>query len=188
MQIITEENILKKGSKIDELPENYTVVDIETTGLSPINNEIIQLSALKIRNDEINDSYTTFVKPKGKISSFISKLTGITNDMVSEAPEISNILDKFIDFIGDDIIVGHNVHFDINFIHSKRIKYFDKGLPNNYVDTCRMSRKICPIPSHKLDRVADYYHVDSTGHHRADNDCKMTFEIYKAMKKDLLEK
>ncbi len=185
---IMEQNNLNKGQKIDELPENYTVIDIETTGLSPIVNEIIQLSALKIRNDKIVDSFTSFVKPSGRISSFISSLTGITNDMVANAPQINDVLNDYIDFIGNDIIVGHNVHFDINFIHSKRIKYFNQGLSNNYVDTCRMSRKICPINSHKLDNVARYYNVDSTGHHRADNDCKMTFEIYNYMKKDMLSK
>lgn len=183
-----EQNILNKGQEVNKLPENYTVIDIETTGLSPAMNEIIQLSALKIKNDRIVDSFTSFVKPNGRISSFISSLTGITNDMVSAAPQIKDVLNDYVDFIGQDIIVGHNVHFDINFIHSKRIKYFNKGLSNNYVDTCKMSRKICPISSHKLDSVARYYNVDSTGHHRADNDCKMTFEIYNRMKKDLLSK
>lgn len=183
-----EQPIINIGQKIDELPEDYTVIDIETTGLSPAKNEIIQLSALKVRNNKIVDSFNSFVKPDGRISSFISSLTGITNDMVSVAPQIKDVLNDYIDFIGKDIIVGHNVHFDINFVRTKMIQHFNQGLPNNYVDTCRMSRKICPISSHKLDSVARYYNVDSTGHHRADNDCKMTFEIYNCMKKDLLSK
>ena len=112
-----EQNILNKGQEVSKLPENYTVIDIETTGLSPTMNEIIQLSALKIKNDKIVDSFTSFVKPNGRISSFISSLTGITNDMVSAAPQIKDVLNDYIDFIGQDIIVGHNVHFDINFIH-----------------------------------------------------------------------
>lgn len=184
----TEQPIINIGQKIEELPENYTVIDIETTGLSPAKNEIIQLSALKVRNNKIVDSFNSFVKPEGRINSFITSLTGITNDMVSNAPKINNVLNKYINFIGNDIIVGHNVHFDINFVRTKRIKYFNQGLPNDYVDTCRMSRKICPINSHKLDRVAEYYDVDCSGHHRADNDCKMTFEIYNCMRKEMLLK
>ena len=101
-----EQNILNKGQEVNKLPENYTVIDIETTGLSPTMNEIIQLSALKIKNDKIVDSFTSFVKPNGRISSFISSLTGITNDMVSAAPQIKDVLNDYVDFIGKDIIVG----------------------------------------------------------------------------------
>ena len=75
--------IRKKGNHINTLPDDYTVIDIETTGLSSLKNEIIELSAIKIRKNKINEKFTTLVKPQGKINYFISNLTGITNKMNS---------------------------------------------------------------------------------------------------------
>ncbi|MBQ8458785.1 3'-5' exonuclease [bacterium] len=170
-----------------EFPQNYTVIDIETTGLSNNYNEIIELSALKVRNDEIVDKYSTLVKPKSKISTFISKLTGITNEMVETAPFIENILDKYIDFIGEDVVVGHNVRFDIGFINKKNIQCYDKEFTNKSIDTCKLSRKIAGLERHKLDYVANYYNIDTSGHHRAERDCIMTYGIYNAIKNDLSE-
>jgi len=166
-----------------EFPADYTVIDIETTGLSSSKNEIIELSALKIRNDEIVDKFTTLVKPQGKISSFIKGLTGISNEMVAQAPKIDDILDKYISFIGSDTVVGHNVHFDIRFINQKNIQWFNKEFKNPSIDTCRLSRRINDLERHKLETVAQYFNIDTTGHHRAERDCVMTYGIYNAMKK-----
>lgn len=178
--------IRKKGIHLDTLPNDYTVIDIETTGLSSVRNEIIELSALKIRNNKVSKTFTTLVKPQGKINYFISKLTGITNQMVASAQPIDSILDKYIEFIGNDIIIGHNVNFDINFIYDNYLKYFNKEFSNDYIDTCSMSRKICNLKHHKLNIVADYYNIDSSGHHRAEQDCYMTYKIYDAMKNEIL--
>lgn len=180
--------IRKKGIHLDTLPNDYTVIDIETTGLSSVRNEIIELSALKIRNNKVSKTFTTLVKPQGKINYFISKLTGITNQMVASAQPIDSILDKYIEFIGNDIIIGHNVNFDINFIYDNYLKYFNKEFSNDYIDTCSMSRKICNLKHHKLNIVADYYNIDSSGHHRAEQDCYMTYKIYDAMKNEVLTK
>ena len=173
----------KQNNELD-FPKDYTVIDIETTGLSNNYNEIIELSALKIRNDKIVDRYSTLVKPKGKISSFISKLTGITNEMVDTAPSIENILDKYIEFIDNDVVVGHNVRFDIGFINKKNIQCYDKEFTNKSIDTCRLSRKIKGLERHKLDYVANHYNIDTSGHHRAERDCIMTYGIYNAMKSE----
>lgn len=178
--------IRKKGIHLDTLPNDYTVIDIETTGLSSVRNEIIELSALKIRNNKVSKTFTTLVKPQGKINYFISRLTGITNQMVASAQPIDSILDKYIEFIGNDIIIGHNVNFDINFIYDNYLKYFNKEFSNDYIDTCSMSRKICNLKHHKLNIVADYYNIDSSGHHRAEQDCYMTYKIYDAMKNEVL--
>ena len=83
--------IRKKGNNINTLPDDYTVIDIETTGLSSLRNEIIELSAIKIRQNKISEKFTTLVKPKSKINYFISNLTGITNKMVETAQPISNV-------------------------------------------------------------------------------------------------
>ena len=115
-------NILwKVNSKLmTDFPLDYTVLDIETTGLSPKNNEIIELSALKIRNKEVVREFSVLVNPGCHISSFITDLTGINDAMVKDALCIEDALNSFIGFIGKDKVVGHNVMFDLNFIKDTR--------------------------------------------------------------------
>ncbi len=81
------------------------------------------------------------VKPNYAIDSFITKLTGITNAMVKDVPKIDNILNKYLDFIADDVVVGHNVNFDINFIFDNCSEYYKKEFSNNFIDTHRISKK-----------------------------------------------
>lgn len=175
-----------KDKNIIKLPDDYTVIDIETTGLSASYNEIIELCALKIRNNEIVDKFSTLIKPYRIISPFITNLTGITNEMVKNAPKINRILDKYLDFISNDIIIGHNVKFDINFIFINYVKYYKKTFSNDFIDTCIISKRICPIRRHRLNDVAEYYKIDVKGHHRAENDCIMTNAIFQAMKIHLI--
>ena len=107
----------EKGKLTREWLDNYVVIDIETTGLTPLYDEIIEFAAIKIENDSIVDSYSTLIKPSQPISSFITSLTGITNELVENAPKIENVIDNIISFIADKTIVGHNVSFDINFLY-----------------------------------------------------------------------
>lgn len=182
-----EENNKRKMEKnLSKFPSDYTVIDIETTGLSSKYNEIIELSAIKIRNNKIADKFSTLVKPNCMISPFITNLTGITNDMVKNAPNVKEAILKYIDFISDDIVIGHNVNFDIGFIFHNYLNHHKKEFSNNYIDTCKMSKKICKLNSHKLDNVAKHYKIDTTGHHRTENDCIMTNAIYQAMKNEIL--
>lgn len=171
-----------------EFPPNYTVIDIETTGLSCENCEIIELSALKIRDYSIVDKFSSLVKPKGRINSFITSLTGISNDMVKEASSITSVLPEFVEFVASDILLGHNVNFDLRFIKHNLKKYFDKDFENKSIDTMRISRKYCRnLRSHKLETLANFYNVSTKGHHRALNDCVMTHEIYLNLKQNYSE-
>lgn len=171
-----------KGQYIADFPSDYTVIDIETTGLSVHSNEIIELSALKIRDDKIVEKFSSLVKPEGTINSFITKLTGISPKMVETAPTITTVLPEFMKFLSDDCILGHNVRFDMNFICTNLKRHFDKNFPNDYTDTMKLSRKYCKLPSHKLSYIAEKFGISTEGHHRALNDCIMTFEIYKRIK------
>lgn len=171
-----------KGVYLAEFPSDYTVIDIETTGLSSKRNEIIELSALKIRNDIITGQFSTLIKPVKPISSFITKLTGITNEMVENSPMIKEVLPDFMEFLKDDCIMGHNVHFDINFIYENLMRHHNIPLTNNYTDTMRLARKHCNFTSHRLSYLAKQFEISTEGHHRALNDCIMTFEIYKKIK------
>ena len=177
-----------KGKNLVKFPNDYTIIDIETTGLSTEYDEIIELSALKIRNNEIIDKFSTLIKPDYAIDQFITNLTGITNEMVKNAPKINKILDKYLNFIGSDIVIGHNVNFDINFIYDNCLEYYEKEFSNDFIDTHRISKKACSIERHRLNDVAEYYRIDATGHHRAENDCLMTNAIYQAMKNEILSK
>lgn len=182
-----KESIRNKGQNKLEFPSDYTVIDIETTGLSTSKNEIIELSALKIRDNKVIDNFSTLIKPENKIGSFITNLTGITNDMVKDSPSIMEALPLFINFLSNDCIMGHNVNFDINFIYDNLKKHFNEELTNDYVDTMRLSRKYCKFPSNKLSYLAEQFNISTVGHHRALKDCEITHFVYQNIKNTVKE-
>lgn len=180
---LTEKNEAKsKGKSLVASLSDYTVLDIETTGLSPQNNEIIELAAIKIRNNEIVDTYSSLIKPQNEISPFITNLTNITNEMVQSAPSIDTEIINFLNFVGDDIIIGHNVSFDINFINANSLKVLNIPFSNDYVDTLRLSRMYVASDSHKLGIMASKFNIDYSGAHRALKDCHITFKLYAILK------
>ncbi len=165
--------------------KDYTIVDIETTGLSPNKNEIIEISALKIRDNKVVEKFTTLVKPDADINSFISDLTGITNDMVQTAPNIKSVLPDFIDFVKNDYIIGHNIEFDLRFLRHNYSKYFTNSIDNKSLDTVKLARKFCPnLGSYKLENLAKQFNISTKGHHRALNDCEMTFQLYNVLRQN----
>jgi len=166
-----------KGKSLGTFPEAYTVIDIETTGLDPSYCEIIEVAAIKVR-PEGTETYQTLIRPKHRISSFITELTGITNEMVADAPAVSEVIGDFADFIGDDIIVGHNVNFDINFVYDYLESETGRILGNDFVDTVRLSRKIVPeIAHHRLCDMVEFYGIEEDIYHRAMADCVYTNKL-----------
>lgn len=179
----------QKGNSLIEFPNKYIAFDIETTGLDPMYDEIIEIGAIKIENGKEVEVFSTLVKPKYEIDEFISELTGITNEMVKKSPSIDAVLPKFIDFIKDSIILGHNVNFDINFIYDNLIKCDMNPITNDFIDTLRLSRKLLPeLKHHRLSDLADYYNINTVGSHRSLKDVRMTIEVYNNFKKLALEK
>ena len=172
----------------DNYPKNYTVIDTETTGFSYRNSELLELSAIKVRKDKIVDTFSMLVKPKLNIPYHITKLTGIDDDMVKDALDIEDVIIKYIEFIGDDIVVGHNVIFDINFINENTTKTLGMLFNNEYVDTLSMSRMIWfNCNSHKLTDLIDRCNLDGKQEHRGLSDCMYTYQAYLYMK-NLLKK
>lgn len=173
----------QKGNSLLTFPQDYVVVDIETTGLDPRWDEIIELSALRVRGGEVRDTFSTFVKPENEISDFITQLTGITNDDVADAPSVGVVLPDFLDFIGSDVIVGHNVHFDVNFIYDAAAEHCGRPVSNDIVDTMRISRHVLPqLKHHRLADVAGALDIIPGGVHRALVDCETTHAVLQTLR------
>ena len=179
-----------KGKSLLELPKTYTIIDIETTGLDPKLDDILEVSAIKVINNKTIDSFTSFVSLPYSIPDFIKNLTGITNEMIENAPAIEKVLLNFYNFIGNDILVGHNINFDINFLYDNLEKYHNIYMKNNFIDTLRLSRKInSELKHHKLSSLIEFYNIEtSKQQHRALNDCEYEFIIYNNIKNSILEK
>lgn len=185
----TDKNIRQlKGESVIDNPDDYIVVDIETTGL--MNCDIIEVSALKIENSYISDKFVSLLKPKwfDRLDPFITQLTGITSDMVSNAPDEEEVLMNFSDFVADSVLVGHNVHFDVNNLYDKMMYLFGMPLTNNMIDTLRLSRKLLPnLDHHRLSDVAFRLNISYSGAHRAEKDCEITYQCFETFKTMAIE-
>lgn len=167
---------------------NFTVFDIETTGLSKIHDEITEIGAVRIENGKIVDVYNQLVNPHKNIPDKIVELTGITNEMVAEQPSIGEVLPDFFDFAKNTTFVAHNATFDVGFIREKAAReHIEHNI--SYVDTLALGRALCPqLKNHKLDTLAKHFSIPLENHHRACDDAKATAEIYLKMLELLEEK
>lgn len=157
----------------------FVVADIETTGLSLENDEIIEVGAVKLKNGSIIDRFASFVKPSKALPANIINLTGITNEMVSSAPPLKEVLSGFINFLGDGIFVAHNARFDSGFIRRDCEKL---GLPfdNKVLDTLPLCQIIyTDLKNHRLDTVAKKLDIKMGNHHRAVDDANTAALILK---------
>lgn len=160
------------------LSQEFVVFDLETTGFSNINDKITEIGAVKIRDFEIVDRFSELVNPEKDISYKVQELTGITNEMVKDKPTIEEILPKFMEFVGDDVLVAHNADFDTGFIMQK---CKEQGLEykNKKVDTLMLARIMLPnLKRYKLDKVAKEVGVQLLNHHRAVDDAEATANIF----------
>ncbi len=168
-----------RDKSLIKYPESYVVLDIETTGFSPETDEIIELSAIRIVDNRIEAQFSQLVDPQRYVSSYISGLTGISQQMLIGAPKIPDALTRFVEFVGDSMIMGHNVTFDIGFINSKLQKHFNTSLNNDYVDTLTIARKFLPqLKSKKLGNIAKHFKFNTDGMHRGLKDCIVTNLCY----------
>ena len=161
--------------------DEIVIFDIETTGLSVLNSKITEIGAVKICKGEVIDRFNTFVNPETPIPEEIVKLTGITNEMVKDAPLIKEALEAFFSFAGNTILVAHNANFDVGFIRHFA-KESDLPFDNPYLDTLALSRFLNPdLKTHKLDALAKYYKLGAFNHHRACDDAEMLAHIFFCM-------
>jgi len=149
----------------------YVIFDIETTGLSIVNNKIIEIAGVKMKDGKEIDRFATFVNPHERIPYNIQQLTNINDDMVRDAPELEDVLPKFLDFVGDSVLVAHNARFDMGFIQANCKSLGLPAVTNPSLDTLEMARLLFPtMKNHRLNTLADKFKVSLDNHHRAIDD------------------
>lgn len=171
----------------ENFDDEYVVFDLETTGFSSKNDKIIEIGAVKLKDGEIIDSFSAFVDPKIIIPYKITELTSITQSMVDGKPTIDEVLPKFMDFVGDAVLVAHNAAFDVGFI-KKNLADLGETLKNPVMDTVPLARYLYPdLKKVKLNLVAKHLGISLENHHRAVDDAKATAEILKVSFKKMKE-
>lgn len=182
--------VRSKGKRLNDYLEDYVVFDLETTGINPAFDAIIEISALKVKGHEIIEEYSTLVNPGRHIPAGATAVNGITDAMAADAPDIKTAIAGFMEFIGDSVLVGHNIHtFDTNFVYDAAWEELGQELTNNYVDTLYMARRCLPeLPHHKLTDISAHFQIETQGAHRALFDCVMNQKCYEEMGKILRER
>ncbi len=175
---VNDSGSLISGCNDYPIDGEIVVFDLETTGLSSVNDRITEIGAVKLKNREIVGEYQTFVNPNMPIPESITELTGITDDMVADAPDEQKALADFLEFAGSAVLVAHNAQFDTSFIKAacgrQGVKYAFSS-----VDTVALCRAALPnLKNHKLDTVAKQYKLGDFNHHRAIDDAKMLTAIF----------
>lgn len=158
--------------------KDYTCVDIETTGCQSKWSKIIEIGAVKVRDGKVIDTFSELINPGVFVPPYITELTGITNDMVVDKKGIDEILPAFIEFAGDDILLGHNIRFDYSFLKQNAIN-LNLEFEKKALDTLKIARKVHKeLESRSLEFLCEYYGIKDEQHHRAFNDAEITSKLY----------
>ena len=180
MYMIDDEALMitnPKNKKIDE--EEFVVFDIETTGLNSHTNKIIEIGAVKIKAGRIIDRYSQLINPGISIPYHITEITSITNEQVANQPKIDEVIGKFVDFIGDAVLVAHNAPFDMGFIKRDIKEYLNIDLENSVIDTLQMARDLFPdFKKYGLGDLNKSLGLALEKHHRAVDDSQATANMF----------
>lgn len=162
--------------------QSYIAVDLETTGLSPVENEILEIGAVFVENGKVKDTFSELVKPTVKIPEKITEITGIYDGMVMDKPPVSEVLERFLVFAGDRPLLGHHLKFDYSFlkVNAEKIK---KQIHPFGMDTLKIAKQVLPeLSSRSLASLCEYYQVENKQAHRAYEDADATARIFEKMK------
>lgn len=164
-------------------PENYVVVDLETTGLQPGRDRILEIGAVKVEHGQVVDTFCMFADPQMEIPLRIQELTGITPDMVCGEKTPDQAVLEFLDFCGEMDLMGHNLMFDYSFLKHQAVnqkRVFEK----NGIDTLKIARSVLPdLESRSLTSLCEYFQIDRKHAHRAFHDALATHELYVKLQK-----
>lgn len=173
------------GRRLNQYIEDYVVFDLETTGVDTQEDSIIEISAVKVKHHVIIEEFNQLINPGTHIPAGATKINGITDEMVKEAPFLSEVLPDFLSFIGKEVLVGHNIQsFDLLFLYRTAGELMGVSLPNDYIDTLFMARERLPqLYRHRLTDISAHFNISTEGAHRALNDCRMNQQCYEQMGK-----
>lgn len=159
--------------------KQYVIVDIETTWLSKERHQITEIAAALFDGEKVIKTFQTLINPQEHIPSFITHLTGITNDMVKNAPTIDKVLPDFFEFLEDHILVAHNATFDYWFLNHNGIKHLDKKIQNTTMCTRKLAnRLVSQLPSKRLECLCQHFNITNTSAHRAMWDVMATVKVF----------
>ena len=171
-------NIVQNLDNVN-LDSDFVVFDIETTGLNPRNDDIIEIGAVKVSNKKVVDSFSTFVHTDRKLPSKIIELTSITDEMLEGQPSIQDVLPAFLDFAKDSVLVAHNAKFDVGFIKEKTKVYLNKNYEPPVLDTLELSKALIKdIKNHRLNTLTKKLGISLLNHHRAVDDANATAQLF----------
>lgn len=158
----------------------FIVVDVETTGLTPKLDKIIEIAAVKVLNGQIVDEWNTLVNPDIFLSQETTNITGITTDMVQVAPRFNEVMDAYLQFMGgDSVFVAHNVDFDHAFINEHLLRYNADPMPHPYMCTFKLAKQVHPnLARYNLGFLAESFGVGLPQAHRALHDARATAELF----------
>lgn len=158
--------------------KDYVCVDIETTGIRPKWDKIIEIGAVKVRDGKVVDIFSELIYPGIHVPPRITQLTGITDEMVAGKSKIEEVLPRFVEFAENDLLLGHNLRFDYSFLKQNAIN-MNLEFTKQGLDTLKIARKVLPqLESRALDYLCDYYNIKDENHHRAFNDASVTSQLY----------
>lgn len=166
------------GKRVNKKLKSYVVLDTETTGLEPKEDEVIQLSMLKIENGEVKNCFNKFYKSHKNIPDRVSKLNGITEEMVKDKPYLEDSLEEIEAFIGNSSLIGHNIGFDLNFLEKYFLNKLNKKILNSWDDTMKLSKENFYSPKYSLDFLSSRFNHRYFPSHNSLDDCYATYELY----------
>lgn len=177
----------KPGKKINKYVSDYVVFDLETTGISTAFDAVVEISAVKVKNGVAVEEFGTLVNPERPMPVSASLVNGITDEMLKDAPVFKDVLADFLEFAGDSVLVGHNIHtFDMKFIYRDSKEFYGRIPDNDYIDTLTLARQyISGLTHYRLVDLAEHYGISPEGAHRALNDCYMNQRVFEALGKEI---
>ena len=168
--------------------KEYVVLDLEMTGLSARTDQVIEIGAIKIKDNQIVDKMDCLVNPKCRIPTRVSELTGITDEMVAQGEDKDEAISKLLDFIDGHILVGQNINFDYSFLKQWAVNH-KRPLEVKACDTLKLARVFLPADQpKKLEDLCNYFSIERTREHRALDDAIETWQIFEKLQVIAMEK
>ena len=175
------------GKKLNMYVPDYVVFDLETTGIHPSFDRVVEISAIRVVGGFVDSEFSTLVNPGMPIPYAATYVNNITDEMVQNSPTFDVALKDFLEFAGDFVLVGHNIRlFDLKFLYRDAMNYWGQTIGNDYVDTLPLAKKYLPqLDHHTLLDLASYYNITVKDAHRALGDCRMNQRVYENLREEM---